>query len=98
RCWSSTAASWSPTACRKRLASRKEDRSHCAREEWPRAMEQLQWFFVDFLQALAAGLMVGGTYGLLCVGLGIIFGVMRVVNFAHGEFMMLGMYVAYYLV
>ncbi len=53
---------------------------------------------VDFFQALAAGLLVGGTYGLMCVGLGIIFGVMRVVNFAHGDFMMLGMYVAYYLV
>jgi len=61
-------------------------------------MESLQWFFVDFLQALAAGLMVGGTYGLMCVGLGIIFGVMRVVNFAHGDFMMLGMYIAFYLV
>ena len=53
---------------------------------------------LDFLQALAAGLLVGGTYGLMCVGLGIIFGVMRVVNFAQGEFMMLGMYAAYYLV
>src|SRR5579871_3029360 len=53
---------------------------------------------IDTLQALAAGLLVGGTYGLMCVGLGIIFGVMRVVNFAHGDFMMLGMYVAYYLV
>jgi branched-chain amino acid transport system permease protein len=42
--------------------------------------------------------MVGGTYGLMCVGLGIIFGVMRVVNFAHGDFMMLGMYATYYLV
>ena len=53
---------------------------------------------LDFLQALAAGLLVGGTYGLMCVGLGIIFGVMRVVNFAQGEFMMLGMYTAFYLV
>jgi branched-chain amino acid transport system permease protein len=61
-------------------------------------MDTLQWFLVDFLQALAAGLMVGGTYGLMCVGLGIIFGVMRVVNFAHGDFMMLGMYIAFYLV
>lgn len=58
----------------------------------------MEAFAVDFLQALAAGLMVGGTYGLMCVGLGIIFGVMRVVNFAHGDFMMLGMYVAFYLV
>ena len=54
-----------------------------------------QWLLIDFLQALAAGLLVGGTYGLMCVGLGIIFGVMRVVNFAQGDFMMLGMYVAY---
>ena len=46
-------------------------------------MEAVNWFLVDFLQAFAAGLMVGGTYGLMCVGLGIIFGVMRVVNFAH---------------
>src|SRR5688500_4875939 len=61
-------------------------------------MDGLQWFLIDFLQALAAGLMVGGTYGLMCVGLGIIFGVMRVVNFAHGDFMMLGMYLAFYLV
>jgi len=58
----------------------------------------LQWQLIDFFQALAAGLMVGGTYGLMCLGLGIIFGVMRVVNFAQGDFMMLGMYIAYYLV
>jgi branched-chain amino acid transport system permease protein len=61
-------------------------------------MTDWQWFLVDVFQAMAAGLMVGGTYGLMCVGLGIIFGVMRVVNFAHGDFMMLGMYAAYYLV
>jgi branched-chain amino acid transport system permease protein len=61
-------------------------------------MEELKWLVVDFFQAFAAGLLIGGTYGLMCVGLGIIFGVMRVVNFAQGDFMMLGMYVAYYLV
>ena len=61
-------------------------------------METLKWPIIDFFQALSAGLLVGGTYGLMCVGLGIIFGVMRVVNFAQGDFMMLGMYVAYYLV
>jgi branched-chain amino acid transport system permease protein len=61
-------------------------------------MDALKWLIVDFFQAMAAGLLVGGTYGLMCVGLGIIFGVMRVVNFAHGDFMMLGMYAAYYLV
>src|ERR1043166_10257629 len=61
-------------------------------------MDDLYWHLVDFLQAMAAGLLAGGPPGLMCVGLGIIFGVMRVVNFAHGDFMMLGMYVAYYLV
>jgi branched-chain amino acid transport system permease protein len=49
-----------------------------------------------FLQLLAAGLMTGAIYGLMCVGLSIIFGVMCVINFAQGEFMMLGMYFAYF--
>src|ERR1700741_2502383 len=55
--------------------------------------------FVEiFLQALAAGILIGAIYGLMCVGLGIIFGVMRVINFAQGEFLMLGMYFTFYLV
>jgi branched-chain amino acid transport system permease protein len=49
------------------------------------------------LQVLASGLLIGGLYALLAVGLTFIFGVLRVVNFAHGEFMMLGMYGAYWL-
>jgi branched-chain amino acid transport system permease protein len=53
-------------------------------------------FLEGFLQALAAGLLIGAIYGLMCVGLGLIFGVMRVINFAHGDFMMLGMYAAFY--
>lgn len=52
----------------------------------------------NILQALVAGLLAGAIYGLMCVGLGLIFGVMRVINFAHGDFMMLGMYAAYYLI
>ena len=51
----------------------------------------------NFLQALFAGLTVGAIYGLMCVGLALIFGVMRVINFAQGEFMMLGMYAAFYI-
>ena len=45
-----------------------------------------------FLQLLAAGLIQGCNYGLMCAGLGLIFGVMRVINFAQGDFMTLGMY------
>jgi len=44
------------------------------------------------LQALYTGVVVGAVYGLMCVGLALIFSVMRVVNFAQGEFLMLGMY------
>lgn len=45
-------------------------------------------------QALVAGLLVGCVYGLLCVGLAFIFGIMRVINFAQGDLMMVGMYLA----
>lgn len=43
-----------------------------------------------FLQCIADGLVVGVFYGLSALGLTLIFGLMRVVNFAHGEFYMLG--------
>ena len=52
----------------------------------------------NFVQALVAGLLVGAIYGLMCVGLGLIFGVMRVINFAQGDFLMLGMYFSLYTV
>jgi branched-chain amino acid transport system permease protein len=58
---------------------------------------ELPPFLAEFLQALAAGVTVGGAYALMCIGLGIIFGSMRVINFAQGDFLMLGMYVAFYL-
>ncbi len=51
----------------------------------------------NFLQSLMAGILLGAIYGLMCVGLAMIFGVMRVINFAQGDFMMLGMYATYYL-
>jgi branched-chain amino acid transport system permease protein len=54
-------------------------------------------FTENFLQAFVAGLLTGAFYGLMCVGLSVIFGVMRVINFAQGDFMMVGMYIAYYL-
>ena len=41
------------------------------------------------------GLMIGAVYALIATGLNLIFGVMRVVNFAHGELVVLGMYVGY---
>lgn len=50
-----------------------------------------------YLQAVLSGLMLGGVYALVAVGLTLIFGVMDIINFAHGEFLMFGMYFAFFL-
>jgi branched-chain amino acid transport system permease protein len=51
----------------------------------------------NILQALCAGLAVGALYGLMCVGLALIFSIMRVINFAHGELLVAGMYASLFL-
>ncbi|MFP1630523.1 branched-chain amino acid ABC transporter permease [Zhengella sp. ZM62] len=48
-----------------------------------------------FLNIVIVGLLLGGIYGLVSMGLNLIFGVVRIVNFAQGELVMLGMYGAY---
>jgi branched-chain amino acid transport system permease protein len=48
-----------------------------------------------FVQLLINGLLLGGAYAIISLGLTLIFGVVRVVNFAHGEFLMVGMYLVY---
>lgn len=50
-----------------------------------------------FLQACMNGLLTGALYALIGMGLALIFGVMRIVSFAHGAFLMVGMYVTYIL-
>ncbi len=47
-------------------------------------------------QLLVTSLLLAGVYALVSVGLTLIFGVMRLVNFAHGEYLMLGMYLAFW--
>jgi branched-chain amino acid transport system permease protein len=50
-----------------------------------------------YVQAVVNGLLVGGVYSLMALGLSLIFGVMRVINFAHGDMMVWGMYLSYWL-
>lgn len=57
-------------------------------------MEAQLWSAV---QAVLNGILTGSLYALIGMGMALIFGVMRIVNFAHGAFMMLGMYASYVL-
>lgn len=47
------------------------------------------------VQVIAGGLLLGAVYALFSSGLTLVWGMMNIVNFAHGDFVMLGMYVAY---
>jgi branched-chain amino acid transport system permease protein len=49
------------------------------------------------LQTLASGVLIGLIYALVAIGLTLIFGVMDIVNFSHGEFLMFGMYASFWL-
>lgn len=49
------------------------------------------------LPAFLTGVMLGGLYGAVAVGLSLIFGIIRVINFAHGSFLMAAMYASYWL-
>jgi branched-chain amino acid transport system permease protein len=50
-----------------------------------------------FLQTLASGVLIGLIYALVAVGLTMIFGVMDIINFSHGEFLMFGMYSSFWM-
>ncbi|MFB3819800.1 MAG: branched-chain amino acid ABC transporter permease [Candidatus Methylomirabilales bacterium] len=50
-----------------------------------------------FAQVAVSGILLGGVYALISIGLTLIFGVLRVINFAHGEFLMIAMYASFWL-
>ncbi len=49
------------------------------------------------LQIIVSGILLGGIYALISIGLNLIFGVIKIVNLAHGDFLMLGMYGTFFL-
>jgi len=51
----------------------------------------------SFLQTLVFGIFVGGIYGIAAMGLALVFGVLKILNIAHGELLMLGGYVSFWL-
>src|SRR6476660_3719417 len=48
-------------------------------------------------QAVINGLLIGGIYAMVSIGATLIFGVVKIVNFAPGEFVMIGMYISFFL-
>ena len=50
-----------------------------------------------YVQVLVDGIIVGLMYALVAMGLSLIYGVMNIVNFAHGEFLMLAMFLSFFL-
>lgn len=53
---------------------------------------------IGYIESLINGILMGSIYGLTAVGLTLIFGVMKVVNFAHGSILMVGMFAAYWFI
>lgn len=51
----------------------------------------------QLLQQLVNGVLIGLVYSLLAIGLTLVWGVMNVLNFAHGDFLMIGMFLSYWL-
>ena len=49
-----------------------------------------------YLQSIIDGLLIGGVYATIAVGLSLAYGVMRIVNWAHGELLMISMYISYF--
>ena len=49
-----------------------------------------------FVQSVVSGVLTGSLYAMIAIGLTIVFGVMRIINLAHGEMVMLGMFGAYW--
>src|ERR1700751_3909369 len=84
RTWPPTQLAWSPC----RIGRSAERRRISARAS---SMETIA-------QLIISGVMLGGVYAVMAIGLTLIFGVLKVVNVAHGEFLMLARYLGWAIV
>ena len=64
---------------------------------WTWLVEWMDLNGVVLRQALVTGLLIGGVFGLVAMGLTLIFGVLDIINFAHGALLTIGMYIAFVL-
>jgi branched-chain amino acid transport system permease protein len=53
---------------------------------------------MDWLQQLVNGLLLGGIYALLALGYTMVYGIIKLINFAHGDIYMLGAFIGYWLI
>jgi branched-chain amino acid transport system permease protein len=60
-------------------------------------MEEVPSLMENFVQVVLDGLLSGALYALVAAGLSLIWGVMDIINFAHGDFLMVAMYVSYWI-
>ena len=58
----------------------------------------MEILLLSALQGVLSGILLGGVYGLIAIGLAMVVGVMRIVNFAHADFVMIAMYVTFFVV
>ena len=56
---------------------------------------QLTWDY--FLDQLVAGLTLGSLYGLIAIGYSMVYGILKLLNFAHGEVFMIGSYIGFFV-
>lgn len=60
--------------------------------------EDLVYFFYDFLTYLLNGIAQGSIYALIALGYTMVYGIIKLINFAHGEFYMIGAFIGYFLI
>lgn len=59
--------------------------------------EEIQFFFYDLCQFLLNGIAQGSIYALIALGYTMVYGIIKLINFAHGEFYMIGAFIGYYV-